>query len=277
MDIEAGVEELGRSSFVELQTSSEDTELFISVPLVAALFGKRKLATSTMRTAIESDLQLLQAFGATRQSEINRGMHPRIARLFSYVAGRITQGKDTFDEHAPMLEFIARKYSPAWLMLARLCLELDNLEGAKAALRRFIEAGDVENEDKAWTWEQLALISQQTGDPVGEIHALVEMCQLPEVPFRTISNAVNRVNALFSIQYSMVDSDEKRIISRELAEVMESRIAEADATDCSRLGWLYMRLGDKHKARQIAETGLELDPDNIHCQNVLSRISSLHV
>jgi tetratricopeptide (TPR) repeat protein len=276
MDVANAAEELSRSSFVEISTSSKDGELFLTVPLVAAVFGKRKLATSPMRSAIESDLQLLHAFGATQQSDIKRGVPPRVDRLFRYIAERIAQGKDNLENHLPMLEFIARKYPPAWLLLAKLCQELADLEKTKEALRRYIESSHGDDLQKERAWEGLASICQQTGDYVGEIHALVEMCQLPNIPFRVISNAVNRVNALFSEQYFVLDSEEKRVVSRRLAQVMENRIAEGDATDCSRLAWLFMRLRDEDKARQIIQIGLSVEPDNIYCKNLAMRISSHH-
>ena len=277
MDVANAAEELSRSSFVEISRSREDGELFLTVPLVSAVFGKRKLATSPMRSAIELDLQLLHAFGATQQSEIKRGIPLHIDRLFHYIAEQITLGKDNLENHLPMLEFIARKYSPAWRLLARLYQELTDLEKAKEALRRYIESVSGDHSQKERAWEELASICQQTDDFVGEIHSRVEMCQMPGIPFRTISNAVNRVNALFSEQYFVLDSEEKRIVSRRLAQLMENRITEGDATDCSRLAWLFIRLNDKEKARQIIEVGLSVEPDNIHCKNLVTRISSYRI
>jgi hypothetical protein len=273
MDVTHAVEELSRSSFIEIFTSSEDSEPFLKVPLVAAEFGKRKIATSPMRSAIEADLQLLHAFGATQQSDINRGIPPRIDRLFRYIAERITQGKDTLENYLPMLEFIARRYSPAWLLLARLFQESNELEKAKETLRRYIESGTGDDTYNERIWESLASICQKTGDVVGEIHALVEMCQLPGISFLIISNAVNHVNALFSDHYFELDSEEKHFVSRRLAQVMENRIREGNADDCSRLAWLFIRLQDKIKAQHIIQIGLSIEPDNIHCKNLEAQLS----
>jgi tetratricopeptide (TPR) repeat protein len=274
MDVANAAEELNRSSFIEISSSSKDGELFLTVPLVAAVFGKPKLATSPMRSAIEADLQLLYAFGATQQSEIERGILPRVDRLFHSIAERITQGKDNLDNHLPMLEFVARRYPPAWLLLGRLCQELGDLEKAKEAFKRYIESGYGDFFQKEKVWEELANNYQQTTDYVGEIHALVEMCQLPNIAFRVISNTVNRVNALFSEQYFVLDSEEKRVVSRRLAQVMENRISEGDATDCSRLAWLFIRLQEEEKAREIIQVGLSVEPDNLHCKNLATRISN---
>jgi hypothetical protein len=111
---------------------------------------------------------------------------------------------------------------------------------------------------------------------VGEIHALVEMGQLPNAPFREVSNAVNRVNALLTEKFAVLDSDEKRIVSEKLAQVMEARISEGDAIDCSRLAWLFLRLKNEGKAKEITEFGLEMDPSNYHCNNLASRLLIRH-
>jgi hypothetical protein len=277
IDVDLANEELIRSSFVETLTSSKDGEIFLTVPLVAAVFGKRKLSTSPMKSAIEADLQLLHTFGATQESDIKWGVGPRVERLFGYIADRITKGKETINDHAPMLEFIARKYPPAWLLIAKLYQETESsdLEQAKEAIRRYIESTDGENSEKELGWSYLSEICRKTEDYSGEIHALVEMAQLPKVSFQMVSNSVNRVNALFRERQFIIDSDEKRIISQRLAQVMESRIDEGDATDCSRLAWLFLRLGNDEKARELCKLGLSKDDSNSHCINILARINKL--
>jgi len=279
MDVSAAAEELSRSSFVETTQSIQDGERFLTVPLVAMVFGKRKLATSPMKSAIESDTELLLAFGATQQSEIGRGVSPRVDRLFRFVADRITESKDTLENHLPMLEFISRKYPPAWLLLSQLYQELESDQDsarAKEAIRRYIEATPADRAQQQEAWEELGRLCRQTGDWEGEIHALVEICQLPGIPFRTVSSSVNRVNALFSDRNFELDSEEKRIVSRRLAQVMETRIDEGDATDCSRLAWLFIRLGEEEKARTIVGLGLSHHPDNIHCNNLLEKLNAQH-
>ena len=279
MDVAGAVEELNRSSFVETATSNQDNELFLSVPLVEAVFGKRKLATSPMKSAIEADVQLLHAFGAAQQSDIKRGVNPRVEKLFRYVADRVSAGKDQLDDHLPMLEFIARKYPLAWLLLAQLYQEVDwvrNVEKAKEAIRRYLESTDWDYSLQEEAWLRLAALCQQTTDWAGEIHSLVVMCQLPDTPFEVVSNSVNRINELFREQYLVLDSEEKRIVSKRLAEIMENRISEGDATDCSRLAWLYIRLRDEEKARSVVSLGLSLEPDNQFCKSLAGIVKLSH-
>lgn len=273
MDVAKAAEELSRSSFIEISPSSQDGELFLTVPLVASVFGKKKLATSPMKSAIDADLQLLYAFGSSQQVDIKQGVAPRIERLFRHIAERVGNKKESLENYQPMLEFVASKHSSAWLLLAELYEELDplGLEKAKESIKRFIESTPSDYLQQKSAWGDLARLCQNTNDVVGEIHAIVEMCQLPNVPFYEVSSAVNRVNALLTENYSILDSDERQIVSQKLAQVMESRISEGDANDCSRLAWLFLRLNNNGKAQSIVQLGLSIDPNNIHCRNLASR------
>lgn len=275
MDVEKAADELSRSSFIEIIESPDDKELFLTVPLVASIFGKKKLTTSPMKSAIEADLQLLFAFGASQQSDIKRGVMPKVERLFKYVAERVSAGKDKLENYEPMLELLARKHSQAWLYLARLYQESDtkDLEKSKDAIKKYLESTPKEYWQQKTAWEELSVLCRSTNDDVGEIHALVELGQLPNAPFQEISNAVNTVNALLAEKFAVLDSDEKQIISEKLAQVMALRISEGDANDCSRLAWLFTRLKNYTKAKEIVDLGLEIEPDNIHCRNLLSRLS----
>jgi len=277
MDVENAVEELGRSSFVELTTSTEDNELFVTVPLAASVFGKKKLSTYSMKSAVESDLQILHAFGAAQQSDINKGVSPRIDKLYKFIAERISSSQTTIEDSLPVLEFVARKFPRAWLLLAQLYQEIDykNADKAKECIRRYIETSPKDQNEICLAWQELAQLCNQTEDWTGEIQSLVEMCQLSGTSFYDISNSANRVNSLFIKQLYVLDSEEKMIISQRLAEVMENRIYdEGDATDCSRLAWLLVRLKNESKAKQIAEYGLSIEPDNEYCKNFLNRLGA---
>jgi hypothetical protein len=275
MDVSEAIDELSRSSFVEVTRSKEDNELFLTVPLVASVFGKRKLAVSPMKSAIEADMQLLFAFGAAQQSDIRHGIAPRINRLFSYIAERVSQGKEQLADHLPMLEFIARKYSPAWLLLASLHEESGleaSLESAKDVVRRYLETKPQEL-DQQQAWTRQAELCQRTNDWTGEAHALVELCQLLNVPFSTISYAANRLNSLFFHHLLVLDTDEKQVVVRRLVTVMEGRISEADSTDCSRLAWLCLHLRDRERAVKFTRVGLALQPYNEYCQKLATELS----
>jgi hypothetical protein len=267
--VEGAVEELIRSSFVEAADADDGTR-FLAVPLVAHVFGRRKLEVSPMKTAIEADFELLQVIGAAKDSSARLGIEPRVRRLFVHAASEATRDEDKFNELMPVLEFVCKGYAPAWLLLADLYEELGSEEGrekAKQAVLSLLErADDVLLQRRGW--QKLRWLCEQTGDSVGGIHALVEFCRLPGTPFMDISAAANRVSRLFSESPQLLDSEEKRIVVRDLATLMESRTIEADATDLSRLAWLYLRLGDEGRARTHTMNGLAKDPNNEYCRGL---------
>jgi hypothetical protein len=86
IDVRAAIDELERQSFIEERTASEGEESFLSVPLAASSFGRRKLNTSVPKVSIETDLELLQTFGAARKENVRSGVRPRILRLIKRLA-----------------------------------------------------------------------------------------------------------------------------------------------------------------------------------------------
>ena len=112
-----------------------------------------------------------------------------------------------------------------------------------------------------------------SGDLTGELHALAEMCDLPNADFAEISRAANRFNAALAEQGVILDYEVRQILARRIESVMERRISEANATDCSRLAWLLLRLKDETKAVQFTRFGLSKDPDNDYCLGLANKLS----
>jgi hypothetical protein len=274
MDVRAAVDELTRSSFVE-RKSADDDAVFLDVALVAAVFGRRKLQISPMRPAIEVDVKFLQDLGATSTGSLRHGLSPRIDRLFRAIAARISAGDTELSEVVPSLEFIGRHYSPAWPMLAALYEEADTDDGlpkAAECLRRFLEQPQ-SLPDQRMAWEELARIYVDMGDWSGAAQARVSLGKLPDTSYDTLSNTANRLNNLLADNHLALDSEEKRILFRDLAQLMETRIQEADATGLSRLAWLHLHLHDATRAQEIAGRGLKMDPHNEHCLRLVARLS----
>ncbi len=274
MDIGSAIDELRRSSFIDVVRSQSDKQSFLTTPLAASVFGKKKLAVSPMKGTVEMDTQLLQAFGAAQQSEIKQGIAPRVEKLFRYIANQTSSGKATIAEYLPMLQFIAGKYPPAWLLLASLYEESgtpNDLECAIDALRHYLETPH-STEESQLVWKRLASLCRRRLDVSGELNALVELCRVPGVPFEKLSDAANRVNAIFSREESEIDPELKQYVCRPLVELMEARISEGDANDYSRVAWLCMRLHEESRAKNLIKLGLSLDPYNTHLRNLASKL-----
>ena len=268
-DVQAAIDELVRFSFIDVDKSDNDAALFAGVPLTASFSGQRKLAASPMKAAIEADTALLHLFGAAQKTDVRHGVGPRIERLVRTVAARIVKRQEQLDSYLSMLEFVASKYPPGWLLIAELQEELSQLSDAQTSIRRYLERTTGEEARRGWV--KLLGLCRRMEDGLGELQALVELSQLPETTFSEITNAANRVNQLFKEVWVSFDLGEKAVLLRRLIEIMERRIDEADATDCSRLAWLCLHTKDSELARKYTKRGLELDPQNWHCRKLAER------
>lgn len=271
--VQEAVDELERFSFVEVLESEADKHLFVTVPLAAALFGQRRLAVSPDRAAVDADVQLLREFGAAQRTDVQHGIGPRVLRMFRHVAAEIHAGRTSLSNVEPMLQFLARKWPPAWLHLATLRSEATkdgDIEGQKQAIRSYLEV--VKGLEAVEAWKRLGVLCKHSGDLLGEVQAWAEMSAIPDLPLHEVSRAVNRVNGILRDNKDLAPSDERLILLRRFVDVMARRTDEASADDLSRLAWLYLQLHDDRRAHEVATLGLEREPGNDHCQKIVDRI-----
>jgi hypothetical protein len=269
MGVSDAVDALQRSSLIESVTAG-DGEEFLRAPLAAAEFGRRRLAVSPIKSAVEADSKILQAFGPATGPDLIHGLKARVARLVSHISDLQTRGEPV-DDFLPVLEYVARHYTPGWLMLADLYAERVSMQGGRLAaesVRRYLEQNPSDGE----AWQKLAHISTGIGDVQGEIQARIELAQLPAASMIDISNAANRLNAVLAEKQLAVDSEERRVLIGHLKTVMITRIQEADATDCSRLAWLCLYLQDYDGANAYVDRGLGIEPDNRFCLRLVDTL-----
>lgn len=268
IDVARAVEELSQSSFVEI-LESKSGDQFITVPLVAAPFGKGKLTVSLQRNKISAEMGLLRAFGVTKPADIVEGVGTQIDRFFRYLEG----APESVDKYLPMSEFIARRHPSAWRHIIYLYEKRNtrlDLNRAKDAVQRYIQSS-ASHDDQMWAWRKLADLCGRTSDRSGEINALSEMCQLPGIPFVQVGYAAGRFLTLFKL-YDPISWEEKQVIVRRLIEVMEGRITEAGTEDISRLVWLCIHVKDMDKARGFTQLGLGIDPRNRYLRDLARKV-----
>ena len=210
-EVEKGIESLLQYSMAEVHVAPSDQQEFISLPLVASVFGKKKLNISPSKAAIQTDVEILQMLGPSRRDDVHLGLARRLESFLGNVSRRIEDGA-TYESFAPVLEAICRAYNPGWLLLARWHMEERSPQGydrAKEELRRFLENGPP-NAEAAEAWRLLGHACFQTGDPLGEVHAFIERAQVSDVSFYDLSNTANRLN-LFLRDYGLENrKDQKR-------------------------------------------------------------------
>src|SRR5262249_36793919 len=124
-------------------------------------------------------------------------------------------------------------------------------------------------------WKRLAGICRRMGDISGEVHALASTCQEPGVAFGLLRDAVGRLNILFQREYRL-DTGDRRAVAQRISETMGVRVVdEGNATECSRVAWLYLYLNDRTNAQRYTEFGLAKDADNEHCHRLARRFNLL--
>jgi hypothetical protein len=270
MDVENAISTLKLSSLVDVAVSERDGQEWLSVPLAANLFGRRKLAVSPMKSAIEADTRILQTFGAARGSDVHHGLEPAVRRVVRRIAEKAYSEEDVSDLRE-VLEYIARSYPRAWLHVAELSGEVGESAGfpnPTEAIKRYLEADPTATE----AWRTLAERYRVEGDWLAEMNALLQLASQEDVEYEEVSNAANRFNYLRAGRYLDIDSDEKRIIAERLRDLMLGRLNAANATDLSRAAWLCLHLGDEGGARSLVEKGLYKEPENTHCVKLWNKL-----
>jgi len=273
MDVTDSIDSLLKSSFIEEVESDTDSQRFLSVPLVASEFGRKKLSVNPMKSVIQADIEMLRLFGPSQITDVKHGLKPRIERLVRSIARIANEEYDEINKYSKILEFIARRYSPAWLEISKLYEEIgtpEALEKSKEAVRSFLESRP--SEEITYAWKKLIKLCKKTNDIDSEVHAIVEMCSHSNVEIEDISEAANRINSILANREIRLDSDEKQIIVRQLVEVMEQKHEYLNADDLSRLAWLCLHLKEEEKAKDYVCQGLEKEPDNSHCLNLYNRL-----
>ena len=272
-DVSEAIDDLHNSSLVEKNESESDNELYWSVPLASRLFGLQKLETNRMQMQIRDDLKFLHLFGASQESDVKRGMQPRITRLFREIETRVLRDGYSVEDFVPIIESVARQYPDTWLLLADLYKRLGGESQFESTLERYVESSDSADE-KRMAWEKLASHFQARSKYADELFARIQLAQLPDTDYETISDAGNRFNSIVKQPDFEFEHDDKSQIVQLLIRLMEQRNSEADATDFSRLGWLYMHNNQLDKAEDTALRGLEKANNHEHCTRLLQRVQN---
>ena len=280
-DVAAALEELDRYSLIE-RVYGDDDEAFVSVPLAAAEYGKRKLKVSEFKIEIERDVKVLREFGVGRrgsQDDAKYGVFPRIENLVRAIARRVSEDNGRLDRELPVLEFLASRVPRAYLQLAELVEEFDSSPDgqrkAKEYVRRYLE--DDHLLDRRDAWFRLADLCRGSHDVQGEIHALCEIALLVTGESDELERIVKRLNRrLRELKDDNFDEARSSAVRALLSRVCDKIYGLRDtlsANNCSGLAWLCLNIHDRERARDVIDIGLRKDPTNEHCRKLALRLS----
>ena len=270
-EVERGIESLLHYSLAETRITEKEGQEFISLPLAASEFGKKQLQTHVLKSAIQSDVEVLQMFNPTSLSEINLNLSNGLERFIRNVSDRIDRG-DEFAVYEPIFDMVCRAFNGGRLLVAQWHLERgsnDDIQSAIANIEAFLQR-DPNGPVAADAWQMLARAYYKNQDDLGEINAFVERAQFRSVPFYDVSNTANRLNKKY--RDLDLEADGKRQLAQRLLDVLEARSGEAQSDDLSRMAWLALHLSQDDKARELVRKGLQLDPDNQYCIRIAERL-----
>jgi len=274
VDPEAGIDELIRMSLLERSRSSDGIDV-VGMPLSAELFGKKKLEISPLRPMIEDDTRFLQELGALTESGLARGVGSRLEAFFRRTARKIADGSLDLGKTRPILEFISRGFPRAFMWMADLERELNQTDGIMRAgelVRRYLETRPPAS-DARECWRTLIGIYREAGDVVGACGAFLSAAEIERPSIEDVSAVAHWLNNSSNVIQGM-DVTRRAALFRPLAQLMETYLDEAAATDLSRLAWLHLHVGDTERTRQVAELGLEREPGHHFCERIIERLSS---
>lgn len=264
-EVEKGIDSLLQYSMAEFHITPVDNQEFISLPLVASVFGKKKLNISPSRPAIQADVEILQMLGPVRRDDVNLALAKKLENFIGNISRRIDAGEN-YNVFSSILESICRAYNPGWLLIARWHMEQRTSDGYKCAkeeLRRFLE-NSPPREEAAEAWRLLGHCCYQTDDSLGEVHAFIERAQSISLSFHDLSNTANRLNLFLRERGFEIDREQKRDLASRILSVLDQRKDEAEAGDLSRMAWLAMHLEQESVAMDYVRTGLASDPGNYY-------------
>ena len=279
-DVASALDELERFSLVERSVSDEEDTGLVGVPLAAAIYGRGKLEASPYSASVEEDRRLLMEFGPGRPKDPTQSVLPRIESLYQAVAAHAQTRPAVFEERRPVLEYLAMQVPRAYLRLAELVHEVGDphraTEDAKEYVRRFIERAPMADKQDAWL--KLANLCAASQDIRGEVHAISEAAILATSSLSDLSGMGNRLNnRIRTLRSQNIDDAWSAEVAEHIARVtgeMERHLGNMEATECSRLAWLYLNVGNRERAREIANIGLSREPTNAHCANLVGRLES---
>lgn len=262
IDVESALDELALLSLVQLSFVEE--EAWVVIPLPARIFGSRKLTTDPRRIDLETESRVMQLFGPTKvvsPDQLRQG-----AQHF-WVAAERHLGTAEWSTWKPLVERVARQVPDLWKQLGQAYASAGMADSAIEALRRSAEARP--NDPDAWL--ELARAHETFDANRAALDAWVHRALLPAATIDDVSFAANKVNGWLARARIKLDPIERRLLIDPLTSVLERRSGELSARDYSRLGWLYMNVGEKTEALSAAERGIRLDPTSADCASLADR------
>ena len=265
---EEAIKDLIRMSLIEktkLDTKTGSEIEMLEIPITATLFGKKKLEVSEHLESIQKDMEFLQN---TCPQRLDLYKKYGVKAVFKHIANEINKGSLSLEEIAPTLEFMADSCSDGWLFHADLEKEVGNgLENEAKCIRRFLEEaiqGGEEASKIQVSYRRLASLHRQMGDVRSSISAFLRAAEIDRPELDEVSSMAEYVLE----QKEFISDLSSHPMLNKLVNLMK-QYTIATLKDLSRLVQLYVHLGHKEKALQLATQNWENDQEDLYFQRLI--------
>lgn len=272
-DVEAGIDECLRLSLINRDYLLDGQPCY-SAPLLARLFGQKKLIGDPDKLILQSHLDTIRRFGVVDVHSLHRYKQQDLTEQFiswccdpkNIAEGPVEKGK--LDR---ILASLAELWPVGWLALARY----RQASGASSseiqnALRRAVE----EMPENKEAWLARAKYAEVVGDDLTRIGSLLSAVDADPNDRKLIFDVAGEVTRYITEHSDNIPPRHRGVYLAAIRGHAERNPIDLNADELSRLAWLYLLENNSTQARHYAEEGLRKDKDNIYCKKILKKLGS---
>lgn len=270
VDIEQGLEECVRLSLLVEDQLADGTPCYWA-PQLARIFAQKKLDGDPERLAFQVAVESLRRFGALSPARATQRTQEQVVQ--EYMRWAFTQvtclDSDELQQLDQSLVRIAEAYPNAWHDVVRFRQARSAPPSdISYAFRRLVEERPF---DKV-AWIQRAAFAEFSGDSALRVSCLISAVDCDPADAELIRETAYQLCQYLDSKKWDIPRSLRGVYLAGLREHMVRVSDRMDATGLSRLAWLYLLEDNRAEARKWAEKGLEVEPDNRHCQNLVERL-----
>ena len=273
INVENAIQELINFSLIERIEDTEKDYSYLNIPKASHYFAQTKIKTSPYQYEAQKDIELIKLFCPTGKNNppIN------IITQISYFIDKYINNKQLASNTNTLfdvIEFICHKYPYLYYDIA--CKTMYNYpEESILLFEKYIEK-EFPCINIIDAWEKISILYKDK-NPLAYINALIKL-GINCISEDNISRAIDAANDINKfIAQGTIKSVHHPYSSMLLnfADNLAVRLKETnEADDYSKCAWIYLHAGDSHKAKEISEQGLFIDPQNKHCLNLKEKCSN---
>jgi len=271
IDVEEGLEECTRLSLI-VEVALQDGQPCYYAPQLARLFGQKKLEGDSDRLVIQEDIETIRKFGVIDPHQLRRQTQDeQIQKFVAWCINSDIKEQALIERLDKILESVADLWPPAWLDLAkyRRKYEFDR-KNIEYAFRRAVE----EMPFRKTVWLERARYAKIVGDEATQITSLVSAVDADPADLDLLGEVAYQLSRYINNHKADIPKTRRGVYLASVRAHMERVAVHLDATNLSRLAWLFLLENDKQNGWKYAKLGLTRDPYNEHCNSIVQRLRS---